>query len=363
MRENQTPILSSFSHCAGCLASLLLVLAFAPAAAAQTSPEPSQPAITQPPTAQPSPAPTAPPAISEPSPAQLEAWRAGMAQVPPPTTGCHTSSYPSTQWQEVPCTTPPELPYPPARGPRPSTVGNGNDVSAKVTGTMSEAVGSFDSVTGVTSETGQVGGSGGQVANTFSLQLNTQFFHNTPACNSASNPSNCLGWEQFVYSNDNGSSGVAFIQYWLINYNTTCPSGWNTSGGDCWKNGSNSVTVPRQAISNLSNLSLTGQANTTGGQDKITMAVGGTLYSAQNPASILYLYQYWQEAEFNIVGDCCSSAANFNSGSTLVVRTSREQREYERSLLRWPRLHRRDEQPQLCARLFCPTRVVAGDRV
>ncbi len=30
----------------------------------------------------------------------------------------------------------------------------------------------------------------------------------------------------------------------------------------------------------------------------------------------------WQEAEFNIFGDCCGSQAVFNSGSTIVVRTS-----------------------------------------
>jgi len=105
------------------------------------------------------------------------------------------------------------------------------------------AVGSFDSVTGVTSETGQVNGIGGQVPNTFSLQLNTNVFSNTPACNGAANPSQCRGWEQFVYSN----AGFAFIQYWLINYATTCPSGWNTFGSDCWKNGANVVSVPVSA--------------------------------------------------------------------------------------------------------------------
>src|SRR5262249_20223947 len=45
-------------------------------------------------------------------------------------------------------------------------------------------------------------------------------------------------------------------------------------------------------------------------------------YSAQNDDSILNLAQGWQAAEFNIVGDCCLTEATFNSGSTLVVRTS-----------------------------------------
>ena len=267
------------------------------------------------------PPPTSPAPTQTPSPQQLEKWRKGMRQVPPPHSGCFTSAYPSAKWQEVPCTAPPARPYPPRRGRRPSTVGNGNDVSAAVSGLMSEATGSFDSVAGVTDETGQVNGAGKQVANTFSLQLNTKFFSGSPTCNGAAKPSSCLGWEQFVYSN----SGAAFIQYWLIGYDKACPAGWNTfsdsGGNDCWENGSNSVSVPTQTISNLVNLSLTGQA-VAGGKDTLIMAVGGNIYSAQNSDSILSLAQGWQDAEFNIVGDCCGSQANFNSGSTVVVRTS-----------------------------------------
>jgi FG-GAP-like repeat len=248
----------------------------------------------------------------------LEQWRKAMRQIPPPQAGCFTSAFPTTQWQEVPCTTPPAHPYPPARGRGSSIVGNGNDVSASAGSShISEAIGSFDSVSGVTTETGQVGGVGGQVPNTFSLQLNTNFFSNSPACNGAANPANCQAWEQFVYSN----TGFAFIQYWLIGYNAACPAGWNTYGSDCWKNGANGASVPPQVIANLANLSVTGQAN-LGGNDAITMSTGSNLYSAQNPDSTLFLAQGWQAAEFNIVGDCCGSQANFNAGSNLVVRTS-----------------------------------------
>jgi hypothetical protein len=261
------------------------------------------------------PSPTPPPATtSQPSTKSLHDWRKGMARVPLPRKGCFTSSYPSAEWQEVPCTTAPARPYPPARGPRPETVGNGNDVSAQVTGLISEAIGSFDSVTGVTSVTDPDGISG------FSLQLNSNFF-TTSTCNGAAIPSACQGWQQFVYSN----SGFAFIQYWLIKYNTTCPAGWNAlsfSGEiDCWTNGSNSVAVPVQTIANLVNLSLTGQAN-AGGTDTIIMATGSNLYSAQNQDNVVNLAQGWQAAEFNIVGDCCGTQAIFNSGSTIIVRTS-----------------------------------------
>jgi hypothetical protein len=268
------------------------------------------------------PNPTSPPATTQPQPSAktLHDWRRSMSRVPLPKRGCFTSSYPSGNWQEVPCTTAPARPYPPARGPRSDTVGNGVDVSAQVTGHISEAIGSFDSVTGVTSESGNVDGSPPPQPNTFSLQLNSSFF-STSVCNGASIPSQCRGWQQFVYSN----AGFVFVQYWLLSYNTTCPAGWNTfttsSGNDCWKNGSNSAVVPVQPIANLVNLSLTGQAN-AGGADTVIMATGSNLYSAENDGSILNLALGWQAVEFNIVGDCCLSQAIFNSGSTIVVRTS-----------------------------------------
>jgi VCBS repeat protein len=280
--------------------ALAALLAAAPEGRAQT-PSPTAPSATTPP----------------PSAKTLHDWRRGMRQAPLPKKGCFTSSYPSTEWQEVPCTTAPARPYPPALGPRPDTVGGGNDVSAQVTGHISEAIGSFDSVTGVTSVTDPNAPSG------FSLQLNSNRF-TTPACNGSLNPTTCRGWQQFVYSN----SGVAFIQYWLIGYNTTCPANWMTfahtppaTGNDCWQNGVNAVSVPVQAVANLVNLNLTGQAN-VGGVDTLIMATGSNLYSEQEDDGILSLAPGWQAVEFAIVGDCCGSQANFNSGSTIVVRTS-----------------------------------------
>src|SRR6266446_4553301 len=168
-------------------------------------------------TPNPAPPPTAAP---PPSAKTLHDWRKGMVRVPAPKKGCFTSSYPSTEWQEIPCVAAPQRPYPPARGGRrPDQIGNGTDVSAQVTGHISEAIGSFDSVTGVT----RVDDPNPNSPSEFSLQLNANFF-TTPTCNGSANPSKCLGWQQFVYSN----SGSAFVQFWLIRYNTTCPAGWFT---------------------------------------------------------------------------------------------------------------------------------------
>ena len=274
------------------------------AAPAPVSP-PSAPQDSQ--TAQPS-------AAAQPTPSEAkarESWRKSMSRTPTPKKGCFTATYPDTTWQEVACTTAPPRPYLPARGPRPDTVGNGTDFSAQVTsGVISSADGSFVRVIGVTSESDD--GS----ANTFSLQLNSSFF-TTSVCNGAATPSSCLGWQQFVYTN----SGAAFMQYWLLDYGT-CPGGWNQYGSDCYKN-SSAVSVPVQTIANLAELVLTGTV-VSGGTDTVALSTGSALYSAQGEDSVLNLAQGWQVAEFNIIGDGNASEANFNTGSTLVVKTSVE---------------------------------------
>jgi hypothetical protein len=112
----------------------------------------------------------------------LKAWRISMAQTPLPKKGCFEASYPSKEWREVPSTKAPPYPMLPWRGPRPLIVGAGNDVMAQApAGLISSATGSFDSVTGVTSESGPDPASGAIVANAYSLQLNTNFFPSTVA--------------------------------------------------------------------------------------------------------------------------------------------------------------------------------------
>jgi hypothetical protein len=284
---------------ASLLAVLLVVSVTAGAAPADTIMEAPKPAPTT----------TTPQPNAATAPTPHNAWKSEILRSPAPKQGCFKTTEPSTEWQEVPCGTAPEKPYPPSSGTRPDTVGNGSDFSAQVTGTITSAVGSFDSVTGVVNE------SDGTTANTFSLQLNTNTF-SSPACNTAKTPASCAGWEQFVYSN----AGVIFTQYWLLNYVNTCPSGWNTYQSDCWRNASNATSVPVQSITNLKELSVTGKADQNG-QDTAIMTVGSTAYTESNPDSALNLAAGWKLAEFNVFGDCCSSQANFNSGSTVVVRT------------------------------------------
>jgi hypothetical protein len=316
---NRSRVLSN----ARVIAALILILSAAAMAFMAASPH----AVAQATTAA-----TPPPAAVQLSAEESrlrEDWRISMAQVPLPKKGCFESSYPRKEWQEVPCTPAPNYPMPPRQGLRPFVVGNGDDIAAQApTGFISTAIGSFDTVTNVTSESGPIGNTGPAVANAYTLQLNTNFFTST-VCSASPNPG-CQGWQQFVYAND-GSSGVAFIQYWLIKYNTTCPAGqgWNqfsfTGSTDiyCWKNNTaGGVAVPNQPITNLGQLSLSGAVSTTG--DSVTLSTGGTVY-AINGDNAVNAAAGWQIAEFNIFGYGGNSAgggqASFNSGADIAART------------------------------------------
>jgi hypothetical protein len=276
----------------------------------------------------------APPAAS-PSAETLHSWHKGMVQVPPPNVatpngGCFTATYPNVQWQEVPCAqgvTPPPFPPVPGRS-RPDgaafTVGGGTDpVPGATSGHISTAVGSFDSVSGVTSVMT------GTTADDYSLQLNVNTF-SSAVCGGAQVPANCVGWQQFIFSNGQCTSGnmmvaCTFMQYWLIGWGkTTCPPGWtpyvNVTDDECYTN-SNILVPPTQTIPNLGNLSVTGQA-VSGGFDTVIFSSGANLYAVQNADSQLSLASGWTAAEYNLVGDCCGFAATLNNGSSMVVRVS-----------------------------------------
>jgi von Willebrand factor type D domain len=254
--------------------------------------------------------------------AARENWRKTILRIQRPKKACFVATYPETQWREMACKKAPNRPYPPKHGIRPELGGGGAgaDFSAQKTPHVSTGEGSFDSVSGVTSESSQSG------ADSYSLQLNTQFF-TTTTCNTSPAPSTCQGWEQFVYS----SSGSGFIQYWLITYGpggTKCPSGWMpfsfTTGGEvyCYVNAAQAAGPPAEKISSLSQLKLTGSvAGVSGADDSITVAVGNSLYSAPGDNHFPDLGTQWQKAEFNVFGDGGGDQANFNIGSTIVVRT------------------------------------------
>ena len=245
-----------------------------------------------------------PPVAAQPAAASAlsqEAWRAVMLRTPRPRKGCFQASYPVVKWQEVPCAPPTRRTY---------SVGHGNDFSAKVPGLLTEATGSFDAVNS-TGETGIFG------PDSYSLQVNSSFFK-SPECAGAEIPNNCQGWAQFIYA---PSVAGVFIEYWLIHWgNVPCPAGWTSVPPSCLLN-TPTMPVPVQKVSDLNQLSLTGTAS-AGGMDSATLATMNQIYTSAADDTTIHLAQGWNYAEFNIFGDGGSTAATFNAGSNLIVRTS-----------------------------------------
>ena len=284
-------------------------------------------------------------------------WALSMHKKPAPKKGCFTASYPGTEWKEVPCAPMRNIPMVPRRGARPFVVGNANDISAGApSGFISQAIGHFENVTNVNNESGPIGNTGPSIANAYTLQINTNQFTST-VCSGSPNP-NCKGWQQFVYEN-NGTSGNAYIQYWLIKYNAACPAGqsWKkfqfTGDTDiyCWKNNSvGPVGVPNQPITNMANWTFSGAVSSTG--DSVAMTVGTTAYKSDRR-------------------QCRQCREWLGNRRIQPLRRRRQQRwrrhrqlqrrslgqhahrdhlwRYHRAQLRGARFHRRDEQPQLRA--------------
>lgn len=279
-----------------------------------------------------------PPAAStkQPTKAEREEWRRAITATPRPTKGCFTAAYPEKTWREVPCKTPPNKPYFPRAGGTmqlEQVGGNGIDFSAVVTGHITQAEGSFDSVTNVTATPD------------YSLQLNTDFFP-TSTCSGSPNattaPDGCRGWEQFVY--DSGGAGV--MQYWLIHYGpagTMCPmprgancngqnvftDGWcpftigTTNPIYCAVNAAQGAPAPAELATSLGQMRVQGAAAGANGaaNDAMIVWVGSTPFTADGDNHFPDLGSQWTEAEFNVFGNCCNNQAVFNSGASIVVRT------------------------------------------
>lgn len=275
------------------------------------------------------------------SPAEVQAraaWRQDITHTETPGAGCYTADYPSILWQRIACkqVVPRVRPLPRhalqarmgallASGGASQTTGNGADYAIETSSLITQTVGSFPSVTGVTSETGvgvsAFGGGGILGPNEYTLQINSNFDGTTKACK---NHSGCTVWQQFIYSPDYSVQGEAavFMQYWLIGYGgSSCPSGFGSDGqGDCYRN-SAAATAPDLPITDLGNFKLTGKV-VSGGNDTVTFANGSKAYSISAKDSVLYLSKVWKLSEFNVVGNAGGSEAQFNSGSSVTVKVA-----------------------------------------
>jgi hypothetical protein len=258
-----------------------------------------------------------------------EAWRGNMARTEAPAEGCFQANYPSIEWVEAQCQTvvPRVAPRPPTPAAKVSraaaqTTGNGHDYVIQTSSLIKSTVGTFPTVSNVTSERGvgvaAFGGGGILGPNEYSLQINSNYTGTTSACGGHSG---CTVWQQFVYAPDYSRQGSAFvfIQYWLIGYGgTRCPSGWGSDGGgDCYRN-SSGVSAPDEPITQLASMKMSGSA-TSGGNDTVTFTHGTTAYSISAKDSVVGLASVWKQSEFNIVGNAGGSMAQFNKGASVTV--------------------------------------------
>ena len=271
---------------------------------------------------------------------QLEAqaqgdWRETISHLSAPANGCYEAEYPSITWKQVGCNTAPARahsipPTPPHRSLALTsgggqTVGNGHDYALQSSSLITSTVGTFPSVTGVTSESGvgvsSFGGGGILGPNEYTLQINTDFNSTTSSC---AGHSGCVVWQQFIYSPDYNTNGQAavFMQYWLIGWGSSrCPSGFGSDGeGDCYAN-SNAAVAPDVAATQLANLKLTGTV-VNGGNDTVTFTNGTHAYSASGSDSKLHIASVWKSSEFNVVGNAGGSEAKFNTGSSMTVKVA-----------------------------------------
>lgn len=236
-----------------------------------------------------------------------EAWRAAIISTAVPGAGCFTADYPSTHWKRVACSKPPAGPFLPAQPPGGFVVGNGNDYSAETGTPISTAIGSFPSIRGLKSETNE------GTSDTYSLQLNSSYYV-SPVCQGAQDPSQCRAWMQYIYSNGGG----AFMEVWLINYGSNCPSGgWISYFTDCFIN-SNQVNIPDQQLSALGDIKVSGTA-ASGGNDTVKVTISKKAYAVTIADSTIDLAGNWNTAEYNLFGDGSGSEAVFNPGTKIVV--------------------------------------------
>ena len=241
--------------------------------------------------------------------ARQSAWRTAIARTHVPSEGCFAADYPLLVWNQVRCVTAPKSEFSHIQGTGPGSRVTGGDYQAVTKSRTTNAVGSFPVVKHVTSEQGPSG------TNDYTLQLNSNLIQNDKACAGEGVAGACRGWQQFVFVNGYQN---AFIQYWLVFYNATCPTGWNAGvENSCWKN-SALVAVPEQDVTELPNMSMSGSA-VAKGIDTLVLTTKTQAYSTTGKDSVLFLAKAWHGTDFNVLGSG-SGEAVFNAGASLTDR-------------------------------------------
>ena len=229
-----------------------------------------------------------------------------------PAAGCFEASYPSLEWNQVECVEAPNIQFRPRTGSGSQTVGDGDDYAAEVTsGLISQTVGSFPKVKGVTSEDGRWRREQLLAAAQFQLHEHAGLRRRRRS----SGLPGLAAVRLFVglYSGIHAILADLLEHYvprWMVQLRRR----------DCYTN-SAAVTMPKENITELKTIKLSGLAK-AGGLDTLVMTVGKKAYSITGEDSVVYLSTAWTESEFNIVGDGGGSEADFNTGSSITVKVA-----------------------------------------
>ena len=269
------------------------------------------------------------------------AWEQAIAALAVPAQGCFTASYPAIRWEPTSCSgVHPKVPQRfggPTAGQQKvgeaaqqvaGCVGgncNNTDYAAQTAAPMTVAVGSFPSVTCASSpcESGPFANAGTSLPTTYSLQLNTN--SNLPAtssCSTASVPSLCTGWQQFVY--DSHLDQIQ-VEPALLDYGPSCTGTFNTTdfAGNCYDENANAATVPQFTPQELmsDSVELLGQVGLVSGTetDTVKLIWTGGSKAATAPDSLVDLNGNWTDAQFGIYGDRGGGQADFVAGTDLKV--------------------------------------------
>lgn len=261
-------------------------------------------------------------------------WGRSMMGVPLPGGGCFKAAFPATKWKRVACVRPPNVPFsdPRTRGAKPNYIGNlaGDYTLESLPFPIAGAIGSFPVVNGVKSAAtcnpanikNDKCTKGSQGPNSYSLQLNSNNFW-TKVC-----PGACMGWEQFVYTNEPSSysngGGLLIIQDWYLatgSKKIKCNPGWTASSGSCYRNADVSVYVPNIPASTLNHISLAGSASTTGDSVFLADDKSGYVYGMKDAQDdrVTELAYHWTDAEFNVFGTGGGYRVLFNERSDITV--------------------------------------------
>lgn len=135
-------------------------------------------------------------------------------------------------------------------------------------------------------------------------------------------------WEQFFYRNPaacgTGEDGAVFIQYWILNgqsfFGSNCDVGgvdwtaWETTG--CYTDSILAETGAPEPASYIYEMSLSGQAYTSGDQATFCFSTNCTASNTSPDYLGLGKQTYWTLSEFNVFGWGGGSEAEFSNGQS-----------------------------------------------